>query len=277
MRVHIAPLNSVAGVVCNGTGSWIFASASPGAHGRSPLLSLAEVQVCSADELSNELYLSNVTQRIDISAGLLELDSSGAITMQVAPQLLPFSSAGRNARWRDETQHAARPWTQFLSVITPMATAVALGTVAILALGLTIAYRHAILGRFGGHGSRPKWTSGRRSGYALTAGGDGPVSSEPASEPTLMNVTFETADGSIVRSSVDMEHMTHAGDIITAVKRAGADALGKKVDHISVQYVNVYTSQTEQVEFDPILGESSDVDVAKLAPEWRVLVWGLGA
>jgi len=92
-----------------------------------------------------------------------------------------------------------------------------------------------------------------------------------------MNVTFETADGSIVRSSVDMEHMTHAGDIIKAVKRAGADALGKKVDHISVQYVNVYTSQTEQVEFDPILGESSDVDVAKLAPEWRVLVWGLGA
>ena len=260
---------SAAGVTCNGTGSWVFAVASPARRQSSALLAIAETQVCSAGSLSsNPLFHGAVTRRVDTGVGLLELDASGMRAVQVTPQLLPFTAGGQDARWR---QQEAPPSQQVRMRWRHLAVS-ALGLVCVLVVLACVAPALSRACAAASYDRRWHWGADRERLVGSTAAELDDVA--PCEGLGLrVAVTFETSEGVMASATVDTRGIKHVEDLLDAVKATGTRTIGTPVEHISVQYVN-QSGDTEQAWFDPILGESSDVNAALRAPAWRVLILG---
>jgi len=260
---------SAAGVICNGTGSWIFIVAAPRLETTTPTLSLAEVQVCSSDRMDGSLFRGPGMQMLDTSAGLLRFSPSADQPTQIAQELLPFSTESREAPWR--LPHQAR-----VSAFSGLLWTLGLGALATACVVATFMFGRACLQRWS---SLPRQRVTDSISAAEQADHECLVSDEFDERETphsdlgeKVDVTFETSDGNACSALLDIGSVHDVGQLISAVKSLASSALGSPVDHVSVQYRNESTGETEQAWFDPILGESSSITAAKRAGGLRVLV-----
>ncbi|KAL3926680.1 MAG: hypothetical protein SGPRY_003191 [Prymnesium sp.] len=257
---------SATGVICTGEGSWIFVTATPNVEAPTSTLSLVEVQTCSAEEISNPLFLQPLTQTIDISSGLIQLDSSSSLPTQLAYDLMPFDPSTREAAWRLPRESSRAIFARVLWILW-------------CAVILAVVVRTGALWRI-----LNLWPAPQASLANLTMEErddcehlfeEDQASCElgqlRADAPGI-DITFETSEGKAHAAKLIIDHIKDVEQLIAAVKDLGSSVLNSTVDHVSVQYRNDSTGQTEQAYFDPILGESSDITIAKKATSWRVLV-----